>query len=198
MKRPGKWFAIAMGAVLLLTIGMTAAVRLSGARVEIDDGTGIRPEETLEEAAPFPDAEHALTGPFWNEKERELIEKQVEALYLQINGAREENGAAPLKWNADLHSSAMLRAMELTTSFSHTRPDGRPFWTSECSVRLRVTGEILARNGQSSAAVFREFMRSEAHRQHILNPAYSSIGIYLVPRGEHAPYWAVIFGSDAQ
>ena len=108
--------------------------------------------------------------------------------------ARADNGLSQLKWDEDTASSARLRSMEIPTEFSHTRPDGRPFWTSEIPVRVRVMGEILARNGRSAKDVFTKFMSSDAHRKQILNPDYDSIGIRIHDRGEHAMYWAVLFG----
>jgi len=107
-----------------------------------------------------------------------------------VNQRRMEAGAPALVMNASLLESAMQRATEASVLFSHTRPDG-----SSCmDLNALLRGENLAYGDSTSENVMVTWMNSEGHRQNILNPDYTTIGIgCVVIDGRY--YWAQCFGT---
>ena len=59
-----------------------------------------------------------------------------------MNQQRAAQGLSALVWSDALTSAAQVRANEITTSFSHTRPNGSDFWTVDSNVQY---GENLAK-----------------------------------------------------
>lgn len=113
-------------------------------------------------------------------------------LFNLVNDARAAEGLAPLSWNSSLAADAAVRAQEIVSSFSHTRPDGSEWWTVDPD---RMYGENLA-SGQSTAQeVFNSWMASPGHRANILGN-YTSCGFALYYGGDAGStyYWAQEFG----
>ena len=98
---------------------------------------------------------------------------------LKVNAERAKYGIAPLTTREDLWSRvAMVRAAEIDQYFSHTRPDGRPWWTvldeagfdSDC-----LAGENIGYGYGNEQAVFNAWMNSEGHRENILRETFASL-----------------------
>lgn len=107
-----------------------------------------------------------------------------------VNQRRREAGAPDLVMNSSLLETAMQRAMESSVLFSHTRPDG-----SSCmDLNTLMFGENIAYGSSTPENVMIAWMNSEGHKQNILNPNYTTIGIgCVVVDGIY--YWAQCFGS---
>ena len=113
-------------------------------------------------------------------------------LFNLVNNARAAEGLAPLSWSNTLAADAAVRAQEIVSSFSHTRPDGSDWWTVDPD---RMYGENLA-SGQSTAQeVFNSWMASPGHRANILGD-YTTCGFALHYGGDAGStyYWAQEFG----
>lgn len=113
-------------------------------------------------------------------------------LFNLVNEARAAEGLAPLSWSNTLAVDATIRAQEIVTSFSHTRPDGSDWWTVDPD---RMYGENLA-SGQSTAQeVFNSWMASPGHRANILGD-YTTCGFALHYGGDagYTYYWTQEFG----
>lgn len=111
-----------------------------------------------------------------------------------VNQTRIDNGLQPLTWNSSLEQSAMIRAKEIVSTFSHTRPDG-----SSCFTVLNIdyysAGENIA-SGQSSAqSVFNAWMNSQHHRENILNPNYTqmAVSLYYDSSSNYKYNWVQLF-----
>jgi len=65
----------------------------------------------------------------------------------QVNAMRTAQGLNALTWNGGLETAAQIRAQELPSAFSHTRPDGSEWWTVNGNL---CYGENLARGFNSS------------------------------------------------
>lgn len=101
------------------------------------------------------------------------------------NQERENEGVTTLNMDDSLMELAQTRAEEVSTLYSHERPDG-----------TRVVNLGYGENigGKSSASKQVEsWMGSEGHRFNILRDRYSSIGVgcYQTPDGKL--YWVQIF-----
>lgn len=111
-----------------------------------------------------------------------------------VNKERAKVGAAPLKFSRDLEASAYVRAVELPTKFSHTRPDGSKCFTAMVQ-RGHILGENLAGGQTTPKQVVQAWMDSKTHRDNILNPKYKEIGVvyYYQSNSKYKHYWVQHF-----
>lgn len=118
--------------------------------------------------------------------------KQVLSL---VNVEREKNGLAPLAWNEQVAQSAMVRANEIQTSFSHTRPNGSDFSTAlkENGVNYRSAGENIAWGQKTPEEVVTAWLNSEGHRANIMNKNFTNLGVGYVKNANGTPYWVQLF-----
>lgn len=112
-----------------------------------------------------------------------------------VNEEREKVGLPPLKMSQSVMTAAQIRARELSSKFSHVRPDGSDFSTVLAAegVSYSGAGENIAYGQESPEAVMRQWMNSAGHRANILNSAFTEIGIghYQTDSGVH--YWTQLF-----
>ena len=114
----------------------------------------------------------------------------AQAAFNRVNEIRVSNGLSPLTWNYQVENAAKVRANEIVSSFSHTRPDGRPWYTADDKV---LYGENLAQYYDSSDEVVQAWMNSPSHRANILKPDFKSGAIFTV-EVDGEVYWAEEFG----
>ena len=108
-----------------------------------------------------------------------------------MNQQRVAQGLAALVWSDALTSAAQVRASEITSSFSHTRPNGSEFWTVDSSVQY---GENLAKLYQSADSVYDAWMNSPTHAANIMDSGYKTVGIAICQTADGSWYWAQEFG----
>lgn len=128
----------------------------------------------------------------WNEKaDRENFPQEVLQL---VNVERSKAGLSPLKFAKDLAASAYVRAVELPVKFSHTRPDGSRCFTAMAK-RGHILGENLAGGQTSPKQVVQAWMDSESHRENILNPKFTELGVvyYYKSNSKYKHYWVQHF-----
>ena len=112
-----------------------------------------------------------------------------------VNTERANVGLKSLSLSSTLMDGAAIRANELTTYYSHTRPDG-----TNCSTVVEDTypsyyiGENIAAGQQSAAEVMNDWMNSTGHRANILRPSYSELGVGLAYDSDRY-YWVQLFGN---
>lgn len=111
-----------------------------------------------------------------------------------VNEERAKAGLSPLQVDQNVQAAAQVRAVEIKTSFSHTRPDGRDFSTAlkEQGVSYRGSGENIAWGQKSPEQVMEGWMNSAGHRANILNERFTSIGVGYVQIGG-VNYWTQLF-----
>lgn len=117
-------------------------------------------------------------------------DSRATAAFDKVNQIRAENGLTPLNWSAQIESAASVRAQELVSSFSHTRPDGTPWYTADDSV---LYGENLAEHYSSADEVVDAWMASPAHKANIMKADFRSGAIYVYEKNGSL-YWAEEFG----
>ena len=114
----------------------------------------------------------------------------AKAAFAKVNEIRVANGLNPLSWNYQVENAAKVRANEIVGSFSHTRPDGRPWYTVDDKV---LYGENLAQYYDSAEEVVAAWMNSPSHRANILKGDFKSGAIFTV-EVDGEVYWAEEFG----
>ena len=108
-----------------------------------------------------------------------------------INQERTAKGLPALTWSDALTSAAQVRASEIQTSFSHTRPNGSDFWTVDSNVQY---GENLAKLYSSADTVYTAWMNSPTHAANIMDGGYKTVGIAVCFASDGSWYWAQEFG----
>lgn len=118
----------------------------------------------------------------------------VDQVVKLVNNHRAKEGLSPLKLDTKVSAAAQVRAKEIVTSFSHTRPDGSSFATAlkEQNISYRRSGENIAWGQKSPEEVVNAWMNSSGHRANIMNPNFTSIGVgYYRQNGVN--YWCQLF-----
>lgn len=113
-----------------------------------------------------------------------------------VNQARKANGLDELWYSARVHEVCEVRAEELSSYYSHNRPDGTKFNTAfkELGVSYSVCGENIAygRNMfETPEEVFQAWMKSDSHRENILYPDYEccAFGLSILKVGKDTYYY---------
>lgn len=91
-----------------------------------------------------------------------------EEMLAMINAERARFNVKPLAYRPELTAAANLRAKEAKALWSHTRPDGTPYW----HVDGRIWGENLARFYGSAQDIVNAWMNSPLHKKNLLEPNY--------------------------
>jgi uncharacterized protein YkwD len=114
-----------------------------------------------------------------------------------INDARAEVGAPALKLSSELCNAANIRAKEIATSFSHTRPSGDSFYSVLDDIGYsgsRSSGENIAAGNSSVSATFKQWMQSQGHYENMMKADYKYVGIGFYKTSSGYKYhWTQIF-----
>ena len=114
-----------------------------------------------------------------------------QACFNLMNQERAARGLAQLTWSKALENAAQVRAGEITTKFSHTRPNNTDFWTVDSTVQY---GENLAKLYQSADSVYTAWMNSPTHAANMMDAGYKTVGIAIFQTEDGSWYWAQEFG----
>ena len=149
----------------------------------VTEGVRIQPQMGSDVCLPPPNAEIAV--------------QQVLGL---VNEERVNRGFEPLTVNPVLAQMADDYACDMIVRefFEHNDPDGKgPGQRAiEAGYLFLAIGENLAGGQTTPAQVMREWMASTAgHRENILSPQWSQIGIAVRAGGEFGVYWVQEFGN---
>lgn len=114
-----------------------------------------------------------------------------------VNAERTQRGLEPLRVSASLGDIASIRAEELVTSFSHTRPNGTSCFTlyDEKGYDYSSAGENIALGQTTPESVMKGWMDSQGHRENILSPNFTEIGVGVYRDSSGRMYWAQNFAS---
>lgn len=113
-----------------------------------------------------------------------------------VNSERKKKGLAPLSKNTLLTEAANIRAKEIASYFSHTRPNGSMCFTAiSSSYRYRTVGENIAYGYVNPTDVMNGWMNSPGHRSNILHANFEEIGVGMYEVNGRK-YWVQMFGSQ--
>ena len=108
----------------------------------------------------------------------------------EVNAERAQRSLTLLSEDSDLTAAACIRAREIASIFSHTRPDGSSCFT----VSEKAYGENIAKGYGTVDKVMAAWMSSEGHRANILRASYGSIGVCCL-QIDGVYYWVQLFGK---
>ncbi|MGB3312196.1 MAG: CAP domain-containing protein [Nodosilinea sp.] len=113
-----------------------------------------------------------------------------------VNTERQRVNAPPLVINDKLTAAAQRHAQDMATSrrMSHTGSDGSTMRSRIDATQYQwsTIGENVAMGQPTAAAVMSAWMNSPGHRQNILNPAFTELGVGSATGGGRL-YWAQVF-----
>ncbi len=122
-----------------------------------------------------------------------------------VNEARQAAGLEELKENKELMLAAQDKAwdMILNNYFAHTSPSGvSPWhWVEKYGYNYSRAGENLAMNFTNAENEQLAWMKSEKHRQNILNADYQEIGVAVkqgVIKGQMTTIAVQMFGAKVK
>lgn len=160
--------------------------------------------DAADDSASSPSISFVPAGEFQPPPESIDEEEIRSEIFRLTNDLREEKGLVLLKQDAQLEQAANIRAAETEESFSHTRPDGREFYTvlkeKELDYSYLLAGENLAMathhlsDLEMADFLFHGWMESEGHYKNMIEPDYQEIGIGVYYDGEFL-YLVQIFGK---
>ena len=99
-----------------------------------------------------------------------------------------------------LENTAKVRAKELATKFSHTRPNGKSCFTAYPS-GLKYKGENIAMGQTTAKEVTNDWQETnckysgQGHRRNMLNKNYTKVGIACYRADNGTLYWVQCFGN---
>jgi uncharacterized protein YkwD len=107
-----------------------------------------------------------------------------------LDGCNNQRGGNNLVWSDALEQAAMVRAQEIVTTWSHTRPNGSDWWTVNSNI---MYGENLAKGYSSADAAVSAWMASPTHKANVMDMSFKTCGIAIYEVGG-TWYWAQEFG----
>lgn len=112
-----------------------------------------------------------------------------------VNAERAKAGLNPLSIMPEAAASAQIRASEIISSFSHTRPNGTSCFTAldEQGAKYNTCGENIAAGQATPADVMNSWMNSPGHKANILNPNFTKIGVGFAKGGSYGTNWTQMF-----
>ena len=125
------------------------------------------------------------------------INQMVQEVIRLTNIERAKVGSAPLQYHEGLQKAAMVRAKEISISFSHTRPDGRNLSTALDEAGVGgSSGENIAMGYSTPKDVVEGWMNSLGHQVTMISErsTYIGVGIYQNDYGTY--FWTQNFAND--
>ena len=107
----------------------------------------------------------------------------AEEIFRLTNLERAKAGKSQLQHHSELSKAAMLRAKEITTLFSHTRPNGEYYDTvsGEFNVACLINENIGGATTPES--IVEAWMKSDGHRWALLNSSATHLGVGVYKEG---------------
>lgn len=109
------------------------------------------------------------------------------AILDEMNAYRKDMAVPELSLSGKLSGIAYLRAQEICTSWSHTRPDGRSYTSAmaDYGYGFGMSAELLvyASGSGDPVSMVAKWMGSETHRANILSTSFAKVGIGVYRTG---------------
>lgn len=125
-----------------------------------------------------------------------------EKAYEELNAYRASNGLAAYTIYSDLETCAQIRAQELSSAFSHTRPNGSSWYTVNAKI---MSGETIAAYDKQTKAfqagatttitesLIDAAKEDASERGNLLWPEFKKVGIRSYETDTKI-YWAIVYG----
>uniref|UniRef100_UPI0003725A5F SafA/ExsA family spore coat assembly protein n=1 Tax=Alkalibacillus haloalkaliphilus TaxID=94136 RepID=UPI0003725A5F len=124
--------------------------------------------------------------------------KSIEDEVVRItNEMRQQHGLQPLESDWQLSRVARYKSRDMRDQnyFSHQSPTyGSPFdMIEQFNVSYQRAAENIAAGQQNPRSVVNSWMDSQGHRENILDPNMTHIGVGYAEEGQYRNYWTQMF-----
>ncbi len=112
---------------------------------------------------------------------------------------KKSNKLKPLKRDKDLEKTAKKRAKEIKKQFSHTRPNGKD-WYSIYPKKFNIVGENIAMGYPTISSVMKGWEETDkpyegqGHRRNLLDKRFTKVGVACFEVNGYR-YWVQCFGG---
>lgn len=189
MKNKKVVFITSISLAVLLLIGGIFAILGSGKGELIEASTAARRDTSIPSDGIVyiePNAA-ALAGELVGTAESKAAAK---AAFDLVNAERAKLGLGGLRWSDGLETASAVRAVEASSVWSHTRPNGTDYWTVDSNL---VYGENLAKGYSSAGDAFTAWCNSPTHYDNIVFGDFRTAAIAVHIAGNQW-FWANEFG----
>ncbi|MFZ2199428.1 MAG: CAP domain-containing protein [Microgenomates group bacterium] len=128
----------------------------------------------------------------------------IDEVVRATNEKRAGAGLKPLSYNERLADAARRKAANMFSEnyWAHNSPSGKTpwVWFKEAGYNYVYAGENLAKDFGSTDRMMDAWMASPTHKENIVNPKYSELGIAVVPGalgGQDTVLVVQLFGSQS-
>jgi uncharacterized protein YkwD len=127
----------------------------------------------------------------------------TQAIVDLTNHARAENQLPPLTVNQALEEVAQLHSQDMAAAntMAHTLPGTSLATLADRAAAVHYhyqwLGENIAYNQADAASVVASWMNSPPHRENMLSPSFTDIGVGLAWNRQGEPYYTMMLGSQA-
>lgn len=130
-----------------------------------------------------------------NAKSDEFAEEVIDL----INKEREKEGLHPLQTDETLMKAAKVRVKEISSKFSHTRPNGENYISAatEAGYPSSYVGENIVARADSPERAVKDWSESKDHKKNYMKSEYTYTGVaYLYDKdSEYGSYWVQLFAD---
>lgn len=123
----------------------------------------------------------------WNELANEMVDL--------ANSERKKAGVPEVSIDSNLMDLAAMRAEELATSYSHTRPNGEEDqYTGKPDYEWVMCN--IGRGQNTPSKVVSDWMNSSGHKRNMLYAGHDSVGAGCYQDSNGKWYWCIMFYAD--
>ena len=123
-----------------------------------------------------------------------------EKALVQINAFRTKNGRKPVVLDARLSqaAAAQSKAQAGRSWIGHDGSDGsKPKdRAARAGYRAKIASENVASGQKSFTDVMRSWEGSSGHRQNLLRPEVTAVGVAMAKNSSGRPYWTLVLGAE--
>jgi uncharacterized protein YkwD len=123
-----------------------------------------------------------------------------EAALAEVNAFRAKNGAKPLALDERLSHAAAMQSEEQARrgSGGHYGSDGsKPMdRAARAGYHAKITSENVAAGQKSFSDVMHYWETSSGHRENLLRPNVTAIGVAMAKAESGRAYWTLVLGAE--
>lgn len=120
----------------------------------------------------------------------------------EVNAYRTKNGRNPVVLDARLSqaASAQSKAQARRSRIGHDGADGsKPMQrAARAGFRAKIASENVASGQKSFSDVMKSWEGSSGHRENLLRPEVTAIGVAMAKNSDGRPYWTLVLGAELQ
>ena len=118
----------------------------------------------------------------------------------EVNAFRTKNGRSAVVLDARLSQAAAVqsKAQAGRSSIGHYGSDGsKPMQrAARAGFHAKLASENVASGQKSFSDAMRSWEGSSGHRENLLRPEVTAIGVAMAKNGSGRPYWTLVLGSE--